>query len=684
MGWFRGVGAEINPNWLYIFTGYASESAAKADLTEFVANDNWRSYVTGGIAVSGEEGYCLAVGSETPRDDLYNDNSNCKIEFYLRSKTANRTKIPYLTLVETTIDGLDPSTIYYDWHTTGILPSRPLGDPSSWMYQRVDGPEVHLHHNNDGIVADIVTQAGLAAFGVNGGASGGRSFSAPVYVRADDSPIYDITPTSSPFGFYPSPHNATFQNVICADVAIPDGATIANGTDDEIAFLDWTEENGRFREFWKTSNTGGAWSAHRGGIMTDLTDSDLQFGRPFGAAATGNSMVHQQPTVDEFLYGPGYAPHALALTVISATRMWSWPAVRTDGATSPHTVPNKIMEGARFRWDPEVDIDALNLHPLAKFYLKTWQKYGGMVNDRGGSLGTRVENEMSHINLGVGERWPDIYDGSAFWQIFSAHNGYSAVDWSQMQVLPARYGHPNWQPGRLRGLAWHMDTSDVNYLSTNSGQSFQPSQAAYDVSGNGCELTSDTVETAPDYSSTGWNSTRSGQIYYRADDTRLTTKSAKNLTLGAGQETLTVGLCTGIRTAVHANSRILSVVGDGETADDDNDASFYIGIDGTGTNIVCVRNGNSVVLGAATVAQLNWMMVVWDGAEMTPYWNGVAGTPVASTGTWAEDSNITIGNISGGGQAYEGRFGTAFIAASDDGIDQAADMDSYFNSVWSI
>lgn len=154
--------------------------------------------------------------------------------------------------------------------------------------------------------------------------------------------------------------------------------------------------------------------------------------------------------------------------------------------------------------------------------------------------------------------------------------------------------------------------------------------------------------------------------------------------MAAGQETLTVALCTGIRTAIYANSRILSVVGAGQTADDDNASSFCIRVNAAGTHIECVRNGVSVTLGAAVVAQLNWMMVVWDGTDMIPYWNGVEGTSTASTGTWAETSDITIGNVDGGGQAYEGRFGTIMIAASDDGIAELSGMDSYFSAVWAV
>jgi hypothetical protein len=668
----REAVSPFTTNWMYVFTGYANEAAAKADLAEFVSGGNWTADVTSGIAVTGEGGYSVAVRTPLARDNLYVDKTNCRIEIHLRSKTANRTKIPYLTLIETTISGVDADEIYHSWHTNGILPSRPIGDPNSWLYQRVDGPEVFLHHNSAGIVGDIVTQSGLAAFGINGGASGGRSYSAPVYTRADDTTLYDLEPHASPFGFYPGSFGTQFEEVICAGVAVPVGATIAGGTDKEIAFIDHYVENVHFREFWNNIGTSPNYQPHRGGLMVDFTDSDLQFGRPFGAAATGNSMVHQQLTCDEFLYhGP---THALALTVITATFMWSWPAQRTDGATSPRSFPNKIMEGARFRWDPEVDIDSLGLHPLAAFYLKCWQMYGGMVNDRGGSLGTRIENEKSHILHGINERWPGIFGSSVYWEIFSAHDGYNAVDWSQMQILPAEYGHPNWRPGRLRNLMHWCDASDSNRLVTNSGISFDPSTGAWDVSGNGVELGADNEATSPDYISTGWSASIPGLAFYAAGDSRHYTQW-KKLTRAVGPDLTFVAAIRG-QTAV-ASSRLYSFRASGEANDDDNVESMWIGINAAASHYVLFRFGiGEVVLGAYD-GNNHDLRVVFDGTNLTPYWDKVAGTPVPCTDDFAAETDLCVGNVIGGGHASNFRLGTHFVAASADGISEKAGLDSF-------
>ena len=60
----------------------------------------------------------------------------------------------------------------------------------------------------------------------------------------------------------------------------------------------------------------------------------------------------------------GVIPHALAMNIPWAKpKTYSWPAQRTDGAS---TDPNAIPEGARFRLDPKLDVDALNLPPMTQ------------------------------------------------------------------------------------------------------------------------------------------------------------------------------------------------------------------------------------------------------------------------------------------------------------------------------
>jgi hypothetical protein len=73
---------------------------------------------------------------------------------------------------------------------------------------------------------------------------------------------------------------------------------------------------------------------------------------------------------------------------------YSWPAQRTDGAS---TDANAIPEGARFRLDPKLDIDALNLPPMTRMMAIAAQRYGVIVRDQTGhAISFFAENPADH------------------------------------------------------------------------------------------------------------------------------------------------------------------------------------------------------------------------------------------------------------------------------------------------
>ena len=65
----------------------------------------------------------------------------------------------------------------------------------------------------------------------------------------------------------------------------------------------------------------------------------------------------------------GVIPHALAMNIPWAKpKTYSWPAQRTGRHAAP--IPNAIPEGARFRLDPTLNIDALTLPPMTRMMAK--------------------------------------------------------------------------------------------------------------------------------------------------------------------------------------------------------------------------------------------------------------------------------------------------------------------------
>jgi hypothetical protein len=109
----------------------------------------------------------------------------------------------------------------------------------------------------------------------------------------------------------------------------------------------------------------------------------------WGATATSLPAVGGTIMIDD-LKG-GVIPHALAIAVPWAKpKVYSWPAQRTDGQS---TDPNAIPEGARFRLDPKLDIDSLNLPPMTRMMAKAAQRYGMIVRDQTGhAVGFYAEN----------------------------------------------------------------------------------------------------------------------------------------------------------------------------------------------------------------------------------------------------------------------------------------------------
>src|SRR5207253_7504664 len=110
-------------------------------------------------------------------------------------------------------------------------------------------------------------------------------------------------------------------------------------------------------EFWAMYQAADGWHAAWGGRMDHVSENPGYFDGSYGATATGLPLLGGLIRPDEM--AAGQIDHALALAIPQAKRgTVVWPAQRGDGVA---TGPNAIPEGTRFRIDPSVDIDALNL-----------------------------------------------------------------------------------------------------------------------------------------------------------------------------------------------------------------------------------------------------------------------------------------------------------------------------------
>jgi hypothetical protein len=170
-------------------------------------------------------------------------------------------------------------------------------------------------------------------------------------------------------------------------VPIPPTAKPAIGPDAHMTIFQPSTD--RLWEFFKASKQADGWHAAFGGAIESVSRSPGYFdtnswpglSEPWwGATATSLPVIAGTMMIDELT--AGVIPHALAMNIPWAKpKTYSLPAQRTDGGS---TDPNAIPEGARFRLDPTLDIDSLNLPPMTRMMAKAAQRYGMIVRDQTG------------------------------------------------------------------------------------------------------------------------------------------------------------------------------------------------------------------------------------------------------------------------------------------------------------
>jgi hypothetical protein len=179
-------------------------------------------------------------------------------------------------------------------------------------------------------------------------------------------------------------------------VPIPADAMPAQNNDAHMTI--WQPATDRLWEFFRARKLADGWHASWGGAIEHVSGSPGYYDESswpglsapyWGATATSLPVIAGTMMVDELQ--AGNIPHALALNIPWARpNVYAWPAQRSDGKS---TDPDAIPEGARFRLDPRLDIDKLNLPPLTRTIAKAAQRYGMIVRDQTGqAVGLFAEN----------------------------------------------------------------------------------------------------------------------------------------------------------------------------------------------------------------------------------------------------------------------------------------------------
>ncbi|MGI4893805.1 MAG: hypothetical protein ACRYF3_01675 [Janthinobacterium lividum] len=218
-------------------------------------------------------------------------------------------------------------------------------------------------------------------------------------------------------------------------VPIPDTAVPATGTDAQLTV--YSPQTDQLWEFWKAKKVNGAWQACWGGRIDNVSTSYGYFSNGFGASASGLAVSAGSVGIREAQ--AGHVDHALSLAIpdIMNYKTFSWPAQRSDGNSMD---PNAIPAGMRLRLDPSVNVDALNLHPIAKMIAKAAQNYGFIVTDKSGAVAVSTESGAAvKADTGV-DPWDALRTVNG--KMTPTYLIMKNFPWDKMQAMPVDFGKP--------------------------------------------------------------------------------------------------------------------------------------------------------------------------------------------------------------------------------------------------
>lgn len=257
--------------------------------------------------------------------------------------------------------------------------------PDAIFNQRVDLAGTQVDPRSDALVDELQARV--------------RDDGTTVNMRAYTTPVYRV-----PAG-YPTRRvildqlNAPALQAVLDDVPIPAHARASEGTDGNVVvYQASTDTTWEFWRFTRESDGFHAdWAGRVVGVHTspgwyrDIWDADTGTAierTHWGVTATHLVKLGGLMTLRELQRGR--IDHALAIAIPQARKeVFSWPATGTDGKSDD---PRAIPEGTRFRLDPRLDIDALDLPPMTRAMARAAQRYGLVVNNQGGAVSFHAED----------------------------------------------------------------------------------------------------------------------------------------------------------------------------------------------------------------------------------------------------------------------------------------------------
>lgn len=295
--------------------------------------------------------------------------------------------------------------------------------PASVFNQRVDGARTEVDRRSDQLVEQLRIRVADHGTTVNM-----RSYTTPVYRVGADQPTRRVILDQS---------RAPALQAALDEVPIPAHARASAGTDGNVVVYQRSTDT--TWEFWRFTREKDGFHADWAGRVVGLRSSpgwyrELEhpttggvLERPFwGVTATHLVKLGGLMTLRELQRGR--VDHALAIAIPEARRgIYAWPAGGTDGKSDD---PAAIPEGTRFRLDPKLDVDALDVPEMTKVMARAAQRYGLIVNNQGGAVSFHAED----VTRRPRDPYLPLLDG-----LTPAHIAH-AFPWDRLQAISsARY-----------------------------------------------------------------------------------------------------------------------------------------------------------------------------------------------------------------------------------------------------
>jgi hypothetical protein len=289
------------------------------------------------------------------------------------------------------------------------------------VWNRPLSPRASRDKLSDTLVADLGKQV-QAGFNQNFPPTINTvSYSAPMWTATADQKAVPVKLVGSRVSY-----GQALAKVLAGGVPIPRGAREAWGGDHHLVV--WQPSTDTMWELWGAQKTkAGRWTAQWGGRMDHLSRSPGYFTDASGvlAGATASSLPLAGGLITRADLARGRIDHALAMAIPSTREgVWSLPAQRSDGNVKSAT---SIPQGARFRLDPKLDIDAMHLPRFTAMMAKAAQRYGIYVRDTSPTVTFYAEDPVT-----IGSNpWPKAISPSSAAVL-------KAFPWDRLQVMPMK------------------------------------------------------------------------------------------------------------------------------------------------------------------------------------------------------------------------------------------------------